>query len=176
MPQSQLIPASFHGCGHPDVSFPRCAALSTPRQTHLCRETVMYMRSGCIPPSYTVKCKVLYLQPLGVLSPALHPYQISRSFRLWVPRGRRRDHLSKEMSVIHVKWPVREPSHLLTETWNGKHVQLSTGPPQALASSQEMEWWRMEQTREFRQPTCLGVSQCKKHLLGGNPRHWDWNL
>ena len=71
---------------------------------------------------------MLYPQPLGVLSPSLWPYRVCRSFRLWVPRGRRRDHLSKETSVIHVKWPVREPSHLLAETWNGKHVQRAEGP------------------------------------------------
>lgn len=79
------------------------------------------------------------------------------------PRGRR-VHLSKETSVIHVKWPVRAPSHLLAETWNGKHVPWAQGPTGS-APSQEMEWWGMRQTREWA-AHMLGCFTMRKASVG----------
>lgn len=176
--QSQLIPASFHGCVHPDVSFSRCAALSAPRQTHLCWEPGMYVRSW---------------------GQAAHP-QVTQlnewrwAFRLWVFSAqlfvpiRSADHSGAgfpEEGEETVS-PRKRLWYTLSGLWESpriywlKHetetICSSHGAPRALASSQEVDWWRLERTREFRQPTGLGVAQCKKHLLGGNPGHWDRNL
>lgn len=79
--------------------------------------------------------------------------RVCRLSRLWAPRERR-VHLSKEMSVIHVKWPAREPSHLLAETWNGKHA-VSPGAPQALLLPRK---WNEE--------------RWSKHVNPGGPQAW----
>lgn len=140
------------------------------------------MRSGCSPPSHTIKWMALSLQTLGVLSPALRPYQVCRSFRRWVPGGRRRDRESKETSVIHIKWPVREPSHLLAETWNGNHLQLARGPAGSrfFAGSGLMKAGANTWIQAAHRPGCCTMQKAsvgwKSRALGSEFIETDWLL
>lgn len=151
---------------HPWVWSSRCSLLQMCRLSQLKADPPVrpwyILRSSSLPSSHRVKPKAIFLSCWVFW---MWLCRVCRSSRLWTPGGKV-VHLSKEMSVMHVKWPVRAPSHLLAETWNGKHVQWAQSPTGS-ASSQEVEWCGMKQTRDCRQPTCLGVSQCEKHLLGG---------
>lgn len=121
--------------------------------------------------------------------------------RLRVPRGQRRDHLSKETSVIHIKWPVRATSHLWAETWNGKHVQLAQGPygsrlfPGNGVMKDGANTWiqaahipgcftmQNQKTKKPKTNKNETTTTTKKQLLAGNPLEqefigtvWCWSL
>lgn len=125
IPQSQLVTASPMGVAIQMFTPPDVQTLASSGQTHLCRETLIYLRSGSLPSSHTVKPTAVSPSAAGC---SAGDCQACRSSRHRGSRRGRRVHLSKEMSVIHAKWPVRAPPRWLAETRNGKHVQRAQGP------------------------------------------------
>lgn len=107
IPQSQLMTASPMGVAIQMFTPPDVQPFASSGQTHLCRETLIYLRSGSLPSSHTINPQLL-----GVLQATV---RLADHPGIGAPGGRR-VHLSKEMSVIHVKWPGRAPSRLLAET------------------------------------------------------------
>lgn len=123
----------IHGCGHPDVHSSRCAGFPTQSRPTCAGRTRGVLRSRSLPSSHSVKPKAIVPRLLGVRNVVLLGLHII----LALGSRQRRVHLSKEMSVIHVKWPVGEPSHLLAETLKWKTCSEHWGPTGS-APSQEM--------------------------------------